>query len=228
MKLRTLITLAGMIASAAVVAQPKPVQRVILIGDAGEINHEQTTVIPDAAAKVLPGITSVFYLGDNVYPRGMGLPGTKAEGEGKAILRSQFGPLRAKGAPVYFLPGNHDWDRMGKQGLAKVKAQSNFIAAQNDSLLKLIPANGCPDPVEIALGDEAVVIAYDSEWWLFPYNKENKDAECDCDTETEVLEKLAGLFWKNKDKLILLASHHPFRSYGVHGGSITGRIICSR
>lgn len=215
---RRLITLAGVIASVAVAAQPKPVQRVILIGDAGEINHEQTTVIPDAAAKVLPGITSVFYLGDNVYPRGMGLAGTKTEIAGQTILRSQFEPLRAKGAPVYFLPGNHDWDRMGKQGLAKIKAQGYFIAAQNDSQLRMIPADGCPDPVEISLGDDAVVIAYDSEWWLFPYNKENKDANCDCDTETEVLEKLAALFWKNKNKLVLLASHHPFRSYGAHGG----------
>jgi len=218
MIIRTLITLAGVITSVALAAQPKPVQRVILIGDAGEINHEQTTVIPDAAAKVLPGMTAVFYLGDNVYPRGMGLPGTKAEAEGQAILRSQFEPLRAKGAPVFFLPGNHDWDRMGKQGLAKIKAQSDFIAGQNDPLLKMIPANGCPDPVEIPLGEQAVVIAYDSEWWLFPYNKDNKDADCDCDTETEVLEKLAGLFWKNRNKLVLLASHHPFRSYGVHGG----------
>ncbi|MGE9313840.1 BamA/TamA family outer membrane protein [Niabella sp. CJ426] len=218
MKIRILITLAGMITSVVAAAQPQPVQRVILIGDAGEINYEQTTVIPDAAAKILPGITSVFYLGDNVYPRGMGLPGTKTEAGGQAILRSQFGPLRAKGAPVYFLPGNHDWDRMGKQGLAKIKAQGDFITAQNDPQLKMIPANGCPDPVEISLGDQAVVIAYDSEWWLFPYNKDNADAACDCDTETEVLEKLAGLFWKNRNKLILLASHHPFRSYGVHGG----------
>ncbi|MCH5684520.1 hypothetical protein LWM68_09735 [Niabella sp. W65] len=73
------------------------------------------------------------------------------------------------------------------------------------------------------MGEQAVVIAYDSEWWLFPYNKDNKDADCDCDTETEVLEKLAGLFWKNRNKLVLLASHHPFRSYGVHGESITGK-----
>lgn len=218
MTTRTLFTLLAFIVSTVLAAQPQPVQRAILIGDAGEINHEQTTVIPDAAAKVLPGITSVFYLGDNIYPRGMGLRGTVSEAEGQAILRSQFGPLRAIGAPVYFLPGNHDWDRMGKQGLAKIKAQGDFIAAQHDAQLKMVPPNGCPDPVEIPLGDQAVVIAYDSEWWLFPYNKENKDGDCDCNSETEVLEKLAGLFWKNKNKWILLASHHPFRSYGVHGG----------
>lgn len=218
MILRILVTLTAALLGLVAIAQQQPVQRMIFIGDAGEMNHEQTKVIPDAAAQVLPGMTSVFFLGDNVYPRGMGLPGTKAEAEGQAVLRSQFVPLRAKGAPVYFLPGNHDWDRMGKNGLAAIKAQGDFIAAQQDPQLKMVPSNGCPDPVEISLGPEVVVIAYDSEWWLFPYNKENNNAVCDCDTETEVIEKLAGLFWKNQNKLILLASHHPFRSYGVHGG----------
>ncbi len=218
MIVRTFITLFCIIACLFAEGQPAVVHRVILIGDAGEINQQQSTVVADAAANVLPGITTAFYLGDNVYPRGMGLPGTKTEAAGKAILRSQFEPLRAKSATVYFLPGNHDWDRMGKQGLAKMKAQSDFIAAQKDSGLQMIPANGCPDPIEISLGDGAVVIAYDSEWWLFPYNKENLDAGCDCDTETEVLEKIESLVWKNKDKLILLASHHPLRSYGLHGG----------
>lgn len=206
-----------MIAGTTCWAQPKVVQRIIFIGDAGEINHQQTTVVPDAAAKVLPGITQAFYLGDNIYPKGMGLAGTEDAKRGANILRSQFLPFRKKGVPVYFIPGNHDWDRMGKKGLEKIKAQSDFITAQNDPQLKMIPANGCPDPVAIPLGKDAVVIAYDSEWWLFPHNKTNT-IDCECDTETEVLERLGALLWKNTDKVIFLASHHPFRSYGTHGG----------
>ncbi|MCH5597534.1 metallophosphoesterase [Niabella ginsengisoli] len=218
---KTAIVILGMICSIAAWAQPKVAQRIILIGDAGEINHQQTTVVPDAAGKVLPNITTVFYLGDNIYPRGMGLPGTEDAIKGRDILQSQFEPFRAKETPVYFLPGNHDWDRMGKRGLEKIKAQSAFINGRNDPGLKMIPADGCPDPIAIPIGREAVVIAYDSEWWLFQHNKENKDTDCDCDTESDILDKLAALFLQNKDKLIFLASHHPFRSYGVHGGKYT-------
>src|SRR5690554_3408760 len=192
--------------------------RVILIGDAGELNFKQETIIPRAAELIIKDKTTVFYLGDNVYPRGLGLPGSEEEEEGKEILRSQYVPMRAKGAPVYFIPGNHDWDRMGKLGLEKIVAQGNFLASQQDSLLKLIPANGCPDPVEITISDQLVVIAYDSEWWLFPYAKENINADCDCTTETEVLDRMEELLYKNRNKTILLASHHPFISYGVHGG----------
>src|SRR5690606_1756194 len=96
------------------------------------------------------------------------------------ILRSQYEPMRAKGAPVYFIPGNHDWDRMGKEGLAKIRAQGEFLASQNDSLLRLVPANGCPDPTEISLSNNMVIIAYDSEWWLFPYTKTDQNADCEC------------------------------------------------
>ena len=200
-------------------AQSEIQNRVLLIGDAGELNYKQQTVIPKAAELIIKDKTTVFFLGDNIYPRGMGLEGTEDKKRGEEILRSQFGPMRAKGAPVYFLPGNHDWDKMGKQGLAKIKAQGEFLASQNDDNLKLIPSNGCPDPIEIPISDQVVVLAYDSEWWLFPYSKENVEADCECTTKEEVVDKLENLLYKNKDKTILLTSHHPFKSNGVHGGN---------
>ena len=45
--------------------------RVLLIGDAGEINPQQQAMILDAAAKAIPGKTIVLFLGDNIYPRGL-------------------------------------------------------------------------------------------------------------------------------------------------------------
>src|SRR5690554_1319274 len=202
----------------SVFAQDNVVNRVIFIGDAGEINFKQETIIPLAADLILEGKTSVLFLGDNIYSHGMGLPGSKEESETAEILRSQYKPMRANGAPVYFIPGNHDWDRMKKEGLAKVRAQGAFLTAQKDSLLKLVPANGCPDPIEIPLSDDMVIIAYDSEWWLFPYSTGNPNTDCECNSEAEVLDKMKELLYKNLDKTILVASHHPFQTYGVHGG----------
>ena len=100
-------------------AQDSIKYRVILIGDAGEIDPQQAAVITNASNNILSGKTTVIYLGDNVYPVGFGLPGSPEEEQSKQILRAQFTPMRAKGAPVYFIPGNHDWDRMGENGLAK-------------------------------------------------------------------------------------------------------------
>lgn len=199
-------------------AQDSISQRVIFVGDAGEINHKQETIIPKAAELVRPGKTTVMFLGDNIYPRGMGLPGSKEEAETQEILRSQFGPMRAAGAPVYFIPGNHDWDHTGKDGLAKIRAQDQFIRNQQDSLLKLLPPNGCPDPQVIDLSDSVAIVTFDSEWWLFPYERYGSDSECECETEKQVIEKLQELLYNNQEKTIFLALHHPLRTYGVHGG----------
>ena len=45
--------------------------RVILIGDAGEINPVQQAIINDAVSKSIPGKTLTLFLGDNVYPKGI-------------------------------------------------------------------------------------------------------------------------------------------------------------
>jgi hypothetical protein len=199
-------------------AQDTVLYRIIMIGDAGEIDKEQQAVIPAASNLILQHKTTVIYLGDNIYPRGIGLPGSSEEGETKAILQSQYKPMRDKGAPVYFIPGNHDWDKMGKNGLAKVKREWSWLKEQSDSGLTLVPPDGCPGPVEINITDDVTVIAFDSEWWLFPYEKTNPGAGCSCNTKQEVVLSMRNLFYKNRHKIILLASHHPFQSYGTHGG----------
>ncbi|HEX5151046.1 MAG TPA: metallophosphoesterase [Parafilimonas sp.] len=199
-------------------AQDSIVHRVIFIGDAGEMNADQKAVIQSASEKILSNKTTVIYLGDNIYPTGMALPGTKNETQTKEIMQSQFVPMRSKGAPVYFIPGNHDWDRMGSDGLEKIKLQWQYLNNQHDSLVKLVPANGCPDPYEIEVSDSMVIIAFDSEWWLFPFGKNNPDAMCECKTKDEITARFEELFYKNRYKTILLASHHPFQTYGRHGG----------
>ncbi|MFT3705873.1 MAG: BamA/TamA family outer membrane protein [Agriterribacter sp.] len=218
MRKLTGLLLTILIGNGVLYAQDTIVRRIIFIGDAGEIDEQQDHVITTAAAQVLPGKTTVMFLGDNIYPRGMGLPGSAEESSTKEILQKQFVPFRAKGAAVYFIPGNHDWDRMGKMGLEKIKQQWQYLEQQGDSLLKMLPANGCADPFELNISDSLVIIGFDSEWWLFPYDKQNEDAGCDCNTKQEVLDKMGELLYKNRYKFILLASHHPFQSYGHHGG----------
>jgi hypothetical protein len=199
-------------------SQDSVLYRIIMIGDAGEIDKEQQAVIPAASNLILQHKTIVIYLGDNIYPRGIGLPGSDDEGETKAILQSQYKPMRDKGAAVYFIPGNHDWDKMGKDGLAKIKREWSWLKEQSDSGLTLVPPDGCPGPFEINVSDDVVIIAFDSEWWLFPYDKSNPGAHCSCNTKKEVVLSMRNLFYKNRHKIILLASHHPFQSYGTHGG----------
>jgi len=199
-------------------AQDSILHRVILIGDAGEINNLQKAVIANASQQILQNKTTVVFLGDNIYPDGMALTQGGLQAKTEEILQSQYQPMRRKGAAVYFVPGNHDWDKSGPLGLQKIKQQWKFLNNQNDSLLQLVPANGCPDPVAINLTDRLAVIAFDSEWWLHPYDKTNTDGGCACSTKAAVADSLRQLIRQKSNKIILLASHHPFQSYGSHGG----------
>ncbi|RZK52627.1 MAG: hypothetical protein EOO91_19015, partial [Pedobacter sp.] len=221
--LKKLLLIICLFQAVTAVAQNDVRYRVILIGDAGEMNTGQGASLKNAAKHVIKGKTTTLYLGDNIYPVGMAIPGYGDLKETSKILQSQFQPMREAGSAVYFLPGNHDWDKSGPNGLAKIQAQSDYLASFNDPLLRMVPANGCPDPVAIKLTDKLTVIAYDSEWWLFPYNKSNPAADCDCNTKEEVITRMEDLMEQNRDKIIILASHHPFQSYGSHGGYFTWR-----
>jgi hypothetical protein len=200
-------------------AQDSIRNRIILIGDAGELDPQLSHVLSNATTRILKNKTTVIYLGDNVYPTGIGLPGSKEEETTKKILKGQFIPMRKAGAPVYFVPGNHDWDRMGPLGLAKEKREWEYINEQKDSLLRVVPRDGCPDPTEINISKDLVVIAFDSEWWLYLYNKDNPEADCDCHTDDEIINRFKELLYKNRNKTIILADHHPFETYGHHGDS---------
>jgi hypothetical protein len=203
-------------------AQESPVvSRIVLIGDAGEIDPGQTAVIRHAAGKILKGKTTVLFLGDNIYPEGMAIEGSAEVKRTQEVIRSQFQPMRQMGAPVYFLPGNHDWDHSGPLGLQKIRAQGAFIAAQGDQSLQMVPKNGCPDPVVINISKDMAVVAFDSEWWLYPYHKKEDGIACGCRTKDDVVAKLAKIATENSGKILLLAAHHPFQSYGTHGGYYT-------
>jgi hypothetical protein len=200
------------------IAQDSIRHRILLIGDAGEIDDVQKEILQDAAGRALAGKSTAVFLGDNIYPRGMGLPGQPDQQRTEAILQSQYQPLRAAGAAVYFIPGNHDWDRMGPQGLSKIRRQWQFLQEQNDSLLALIPRDGCPDPTVVEIDNNFVIIAIDSEWWLFPFSTDNPAADCDCNSRSDFIQRLIQLNYQYLDKTILLVTHHPFKSYGTHGG----------
>jgi hypothetical protein len=199
-------------------AQEKIISRTIFIGDAGELDSAQARVIRSAANHILQEKTTVVFLGDNIYPGGMSLPGTANREYTRRILQSQFDPMRAKGAKVYFLPGNHDWDHSGRHGQEKVRAAWKFISDRKDSSLAWLPPKGGPDPQEIHISVDITLIVFDSEWWLFPYRKENDNTGCKCNTAGDVLKEFERIRNNNPGKVIFLASHHPFLSYGNHGG----------
>ena len=191
-----------------------------LIGDAGKspIGDMNTTL--KAFKKKLdnaPKNSTAIFLGDNIYPAG--LPdkkdSTKAYNEAKSHLNAQLATLENYRGKKVFIPGNHDWYNEGLKGL---KRQENYIEKALDSKEVFFPENGCPIE-EIKIGDDIVVLAIDTEWYLVNWDKHPTiNDDCEIKDRTRFFAEIEDAIKDNRDKTTILAMHHPMFTYGSHGG----------
>jgi hypothetical protein len=196
-------------------------QRIILIGDAGQLTDGHHPVVDAVRSHItLDNKTTILYLGDNLYPKG--LPGDEffTYIKQRSVLDSQLSIADGTPAKILMIPGNHDWENGGKDGLATVMREQEYVDffPKNNKNIKFWPEDGCPGPKEISLGNDVTLILFDSQWWLHPNDKPGLESDCDCKTKEELVSRIADIAGRNAKKLVILACHHPFKSNGPHGG----------
>ena len=223
MKLSLLLFFVFNFFTICVQAQSDTIQnRIILIGDAGSLKNDKSPVI-DAVKKLyaLDKKTTVIFLGDNLYD--YGLPSEYQDNylAQKEALDSQIMIAKGKDAKVFMIPGNHDWSNGNSLGFETVIRQQLYVDLAGLDNVKYYPEGGCPGPVEVPLGENVVLIIFDSQWWLHPYDKPGIESDCPQKTNEQVLAQLEEILNKNFKKLVIFACHHPFKSNGVHGGYFT-------
>ncbi|SKA23464.1 Calcineurin-like phosphoesterase [Chitinophaga eiseniae] len=219
-----LVTLAFLTFGRVFAQAPAVVKRIILIGDAGELHENGRNPVVDAVRQkynLQEDINTVLFLGDNVYPRGLPDPSQKSYPVAKEILDYQVGLVKGTRARGIFVPGNHDWDKSKPDGWQVIRNQQEYIDSLHLDNVDFQPKEGCPGPVEVKLADNITLIIMDSEWWVFPYARPGVESSCDCKDKEEVVDRLADIVANNRNKLLIFATHHPFRSYGPHGGYYT-------
>jgi hypothetical protein len=193
-----------------------------LVGDAGESNRNPL----DSALSLLRSQTrlanensAVVFLGDNIYPSGLPEEGAEGREEAEDRLLAQLDAIEGfKGKP-FFIPGNHDWNRMKPGGRESVLRQEEFIESylKNDEVF--FPENGCGDPVAVELSDDITLIMMDSQWWLQDWEGEPKiNKGCDIKSRAELEARLAALIDEYDDTNMILAMHHPVFTQGSHNG----------
>ncbi len=196
--------------------------RIILVGDAGSLKNGTSPVI--GAIKKLYALdkkTTVVFLGDNLYDYGLPTEYGDDYLAQKGALDSQILITKGKDAKVFMIPGNHDWSNGSALGQETVIRQQLYVDFASLGNIKFYPEGGCPGPIEVPLGDNVVLVIFDSQWWLHPYDKPGIESDCDEKTNEQVLAKLEDIVNKNYKKLLIFACHHPFKSNGVHGGYFT-------
>ncbi|MEP6928133.1 MAG: BamA/TamA family outer membrane protein [Ginsengibacter sp.] len=202
-------------------AQADSIQaRIILIGDAGELNYGREPVV-DAARDLIPlnEKTTVLYLGDNLYNYGLPDDVAPAYKDLKSILDSQINIVKGTKAKVVFIPGNHDWSNAAADGIEILKRQESYVLSQGLPNVYFYPRDGCPGPVLHKINDDIVMILYDSQWFIRKDGeKPGIESDCDYKTEDEFYAELDDMLSRNSNKLVILAGHHTLKSYGIHGG----------
>jgi hypothetical protein len=203
--------------------QEEVISRIILIGDAGKLTAGKIPAVEKARLlfNVSDGKTSVIYLGDNVYEYGLPDTADNLFKEKKAILDAQISLVQGGYAKAYFIPGNHDWKKGKTGGWQRVINQQQYIESLQMANVEMMPKNGCPGPVERVINDKVVIVFIDSQWWLQKVDKPGVDSDCTCKTETEIITALRKIIAVHSDKLLLVATHHPFYTHGPHGGYFT-------
>lgn len=217
------LLIAGIFTSIAGFAQDSIQARIVLIGDAGQLTLGKQPVV-SAVRNIVPmdDKTIVLYLGDNLYKTGLPDNTIPTYDIAKAPLDSQIHISGLNNTtPIYFLPGNHDWANGSQTGLESILRVQNYIDLLSNQYVAMIPRDGCPGPVEVKVTDDIILVMMDSQWWLHEYDKPGIESDCEFKSKEEVLLQLDEIFSKNSSKLILFAVHHPFKSYGPHGGYFT-------
>ncbi|UII26472.1 metallophosphoesterase [Fulvivirga maritima] len=198
---------------------------VYLIGDGGDVPTDEMTPLLKLLRKNLrqepDSASTVIFLGDNIYERGLPEASAYNREEKEDIMKMQMDVTQGYNGRIIIIPGNHDWDKSGPEGLLAVNRQEELV----EEYLKdhhqnvFLPDNGCPGPVEISVNEHMTIIVFDVEWWLRKYDKPRAPENgCGVEDRLDFFIQLEDMIRRNDGKHVLLATHHPVISNGNHGG----------
>jgi len=198
----------------------EPVHTVYLIGDAGGGKGPALEFLKQRLdQETIPG--TVVFLGDNIYPNGLGAEGDPDRELDVKRLTDQLEAVKGYEGNIYFVAGNHDWYRYGLEG---VERQKEFIEEYLQREDVLMPKPGCGEPEEIELTDELVLVLIDSQWYLTDWDDEYRiNAGCEVKSRAVFKEFVMEAIKGNRSKNIIIAMHHPPYTNGAHGGYYTAR-----
>lgn len=200
-------------------ATPHPdeiAESIILTGDGGDATRDSTEILAREAT-FSPARTTVVFMGDNVYPRGIPAPEEKDYPSASAKLNRQIDVVLKTHSKGLFIPGNHDWNFSRQGGWDSVKRQEALVTAALGTEA-FFPKGGCPGPALAYQSSRFRIIALDSEWWLHRAPKPtSRESGCPEYTEEMVLDSLERLLASRPSGLHdVVITHHPLESYGRH------------
>lgn len=195
--------------------------RIFLVGDAGNLTDGKHPVIDWLRANVDwdDEKNSVVYLGDNIYPLGLPTEGEPSYPYSKQVIDYQIDLVKGKKSKAYFIMGNHDWKNGKIGGWEQAMNQVEYINGQLQNNIHAYPANGCPGPDLIEIDTLVALTLIDSQWFLHTHDKPGPGSSCNSKTIDEFSTELGEIVQSHPNQLLIVATHHPLHTHGVHGGA---------
>ena len=221
---RRLLALALLIAGIAQAQVDTITQRIFLIGDGGELVAEQSHPVIDWLQKNVnwnDERNTAIFLGDNIYPLGLPMKGAPDYERSKHIIDYQLKPFLNKKSRAFYIMGNHDWANGKLEGWQQVRNQYNYINGLGMPNIQALPGEGCPGPIPVELNNQVVVVFVDSQWFLYIHDKPGASSTCNARSVEEFATELREIVAAHPNQLMLVVTHHPLYSFGVHGGDYT-------
>ncbi|MGH7561759.1 MAG: metallophosphoesterase [Gemmatimonadales bacterium] len=198
---------------------------IFLIGDAGA-PYPDDPVLAELTRQsgTSPAGSVIAFLGDNLYPRG--LPDSTDFAlrlEMERRLDNQVAVARTSKRKAFFIPGNHDWSRMGVTGWDNIKRSQRFIRVKGEGFAEQRPRNGCPGPEWADVGTGLRLVFIDTQWWLHGAlpKPRGPDTLCLAKSEEEFEKELTAVIKNAGNRAVIVTAHHPLATAGEHGGHFT-------
>ncbi len=189
----------------------------LFIGDAGnadESKSKQTLNLFKKRIQRADSNTTLLFLGDNIYPKGMPSEEDVSRILAEEKINTQIELAKEFAGKTVFINGNHDW----YNGYEGVKRQADYLFEKTQDKKIVLPRKICGIE-RLKINDDVVLITIDSEWFLQNWDKHpNINEDCDIKTREDFFEELKSLINKNQNKVVVIAMHHPVNSNGPHGG----------
>ncbi len=216
------IIILGILSSTNAVGQKAPLDNTIshkfyLVGDIGEYStitdlSTNLQALNKQMQKASTNNSTLLFLGNNFSKKNLKeVVGSKSgkDSELSQLLQRTINGFQGE---TLFIPGNLDWDA----GLQNLKKQEKFI---NKTFGKgtFQPNNGCPLE-RMKINDDVDLLLIDSQWALMGWSHYPEfNEECDIKTKEEFYVEVESIIKKSEGKTVLVATHHPLKSYGKYG-----------
>lgn len=203
---------------------------IFLIGDAGDAVLQPRSDILNVLGRELSKVNgegAIIFLGDNIYPDGLPPENSENRAEAEEKMLAQIETVKDFEGPVYFIPGNHDWESSGENGLEYINRQEEFVEKHMGRGNVFLPDYGEAGPVSIILSDKDSsetlnytigLVIMDTQWWLHPYEKPYPgDSETTEQAREQIMANLSDQLSDLKEDEVIFAAHHPLYTFGRHG-----------